>query len=183
MSTTPSPDELLAVGRVRRAHGIRGELVVEATTDEPGAIFAPGRRVFAGTVGGKPAHDGQELHVEHASPFKGGFIVHFREITDRSAAETWRDRYLLVPAGELPPPSEDEVYLHDMPGMQVVRTSGELVGEVLEVYELPQGLVLELRYAPPREGTVMIPFDERTVTDVDPEGRVITIDPLEGLLD
>jgi len=183
MSTSPSPDELLAVGRVRRAHGIRGEVVVEALTDEPGAVFAPGRRVFAGTTSGKPARDELQLHVEHASPFKGGFIVRFREIIDRSAAETWRDRYLLVPSSELPPPDEDEVYLHDLPGMQVVRTTGEPVGEVVEVYELPQGLVLELRHAPPREGTVLIPFDEHTVTAVDPDARVITIDPLDGLLD
>ncbi|MGH7671150.1 MAG: hypothetical protein ACRENQ_16830, partial [Gemmatimonadaceae bacterium] len=44
--------EFLIVGRVRKAHGIRGELVVEPITDAPDAIFAPGRRVFAGTPSG-----------------------------------------------------------------------------------------------------------------------------------
>ncbi|HYD55214.1 MAG TPA: ribosome maturation factor RimM [Gemmatimonadaceae bacterium] len=183
MSTSPTPPELLVVGRVRRAHGIRGEVVVEYITDEPDAVFAPGRRVFAGTTGGAPARDGQELHVEQSSPFKGGFIVKFREIVDRSAAETWRDRYLLLPSAELPPPDEGEVYVHDLPGMRVVRVSGEPIGEVVEVFELPQGLVLEVRVEPPRTGTVMVPFDERTVTAVDGESRVITIDPIEGLLD
>ena len=178
-----SPTELLVVGRVRRAHGIRGELVVETLTDEPDAVFAPGRRVFAGTTTGTPARTALELHVTMSSPFKGGLIVKFAEIVDRNAAETWRDRYLLLPADELPPPDEDQVYVHDLPGMRVVRVSGEAVGEVIEVYELPQGLVLEVRRDGEPAPTVMIPFDERTVTEVDGDARIITIDPLEGLLD
>jgi 16S rRNA processing protein RimM len=183
MSTSPSPADLLVVGRVRRAHGIRGEVVVEAITDEPGAVFAPGRRVFAGTTTGTVSRDRQELHVEHASPFKGGLIVKFGEIPDRNAAETWRDRYVLLPVSELPPPEEGEVYVHDLPGMRVVRVGGAPVGVVVEVYELPQGLVLEVKHDAPRSGTAMVPFDERTVTSVDADARVITIDPIDGLLD
>ena len=53
---------------------------------------------------------------------------------------------------------------------------------MLEVYEVPQGLLVEVKRAD-REGTVMIPFDERTVTEMDAETRTITIDPVEGLLD
>lgn len=178
-----TPDsELLAVGRVRRAHGIRGEVVVELITDEPDAVFAAGRRVFAGTVTGAPAKDPLELHVKHATPFKGGLIVLFAEIPDRSAAETWRDRYLFVPAEELSEPDDDQVYIHDLPGMTVVHVDGHTVGQVIDVYELPQGLALELQRAD-REGTVIIPFDERTVTEMDAEARRITIDPVEGLLD
>ncbi|HEY9230418.1 MAG TPA: hypothetical protein VIP11_27445, partial [Gemmatimonadaceae bacterium] len=98
MAKDTRPPELIIVGRVRKAHGIRGDLVVEPITDEPDAVFAPGRRVFAGTASGDPAKDGRELHVTSSSPFKGGFIVHFEEIADRSVAETWRDRFLLLPA-------------------------------------------------------------------------------------
>ena len=178
-----APAELLVVGRVRRAHGIRGELVVEPITDGPDAIFASGRRVFAGGVSGRPPKDRVEMHVEHATPFKGGFIVKFAEIADRNTAETWRDRYLLLPTEELDPPDPDQVYVHDLPGMRVVRVSGEPVGEVIEVFELPQGLVLEVKRETAGASTVMIPFDERTVTALDADARVITIDPLEGLLD
>jgi ribosomal 30S subunit maturation factor RimM len=85
--------ELVIVGRVRKAHGIRGDLVVESISDEPDAIFASGRRVFAGNTAGDPAKDGKTLTIATASPFKGGYIVHFNEIDDRSVAETWRDRY------------------------------------------------------------------------------------------
>ena len=174
-------DEFYRVGRVRRAHGIRGELVVELLTDEPDAIFASGRRVFAGDRRGDLARDAQELRVLRATPFKGGLIVAFEGIPDKTAADTWRDRYLLVPASEVSPPGEDELFIHELVGMRVVRTSGEDVGEIVEVFELPQGLVVDVRR--PNGATVMLPFDDNTVTSMDPEARVVTVDPVEGLLD
>src|SRR5947208_14049085 len=99
--TTPTrptaASDFVIVGRVRKAHGIRGELVVEPITDTPDTVFAPGRRVFAGTVRGDVTPDRKELHVARTSRFKGGFIVGFREIVDRTTAELWRNRYFLVP--------------------------------------------------------------------------------------
>jgi 16S rRNA processing protein RimM len=179
-----APPELVIVGRVRKAHGIRGDLVVEPITDEPDAVFAPGRRVIAGTASGDPAKNRPELHVASSQPFKGGFIIHFEEIGDRTIADTWRDRYLLVPAGELEPLGEDEVYVHELPGMRVELESGEYVGTVSVTYELPQGLALEVDRS--GEGTgkepVLIPYD-RVVTRVDREARVIAIDPPAGLLE
>ena len=181
------PPELVIVGRVRKAHGIRGDLVVEPITDSPDAVFAPGRRVIAGTSSGEPAkHRGPaELHVASAIPFKGGFIVHFDEIADRTIAETWRDRYLLVPADELEPLGEDEVYVHELPGMRVELESGEYVGTVVVTYELPQGLALEVDRtggAGGTQNTVLIPYD-RVVTRVDRDARIIAIDPPVGLLE
>jgi 16S rRNA processing protein RimM len=176
---TSVPPELIIVGRVRKAHGIRGDLVVEPITDEPDAVFAPGRRVLAGTATGDRAKNGQELHILSASPFKGGLIVHFDGLDDRTEAELWRDRYLLLPSDELTPLGDDEVYVHELPGMRVELESGEIVGTVLDTYELPQGLTLDVQR---ERGTVMIPYD-RIVTSVDRDARVITIDPPEGLLD
>jgi 16S rRNA processing protein RimM len=173
--------EFYVVGRVRRAHGIRGELVVEALTDAPDAIFAAGRRVLAGTREGDVARDGQELHILRSSPFKGGLIVAFEGIEDRSTADTWRNRYLLVPESEVEAPREGEVFIHDLVGMRVVRTSGEDVGEVIEVLELPQGLVIEVGRANAK--SVLLPFDDQTVTRVDAPNRTIEVDPIEGLID
>lgn len=174
-------DGFYRVGRVRRAHGIRGELVVELLTDEPDAIFASGRRVCAGDRQGDLAPDGQELRVVRATPFKGGLIVAFEGIPDKTVADTWRDRYLLVPESEVSPPGEDELFIHQLVGMRVVRTGGEDIGEVTEVFELPQGLVIDVRR---RNGkTVMLPFDDNTVIAVDSNARIVTIDPVEGLLD
>ena len=179
--TTPA---FIIVGRVRKAHGIRGEVVVEPITDAPDAIFASGRRVFAGTASGDIAPNGTELHVESSRPFNEGFLVAFAEVPDRTVAETWRGRYLLLPAEELPPPGEDEVYVHELPGMRVELESGELVGTVEETYELPQGLAIDVRRVPPRDTeTTLIPFDERTIASVDRETRVIVVTPPEGLLE
>ena len=171
--------ELVIVGRVRKAHGIRGDLVVEPISDEPDAIFAPGRRVLAGNATGERAKDGLELHITKASHVKGGLIVHVEEINDRSDAETWRDRYLLLPADELQPLGEDEVYVHELPGMRVVLGDGSEVGVVECTYELPQGLTLDVTRA---EKSVLIPCD-RIVTNVDRPTRTITIDPPVGLID
>ena len=174
----------IIVGRVRKAHGIRGEVVVETITDAPDAVFAPGRRVFAGTPAGDLAPNRTELHVDTSRPFNEGLLVGFAEVPDRTVAETWRGRYLLVPADELPAPSEDEVYVHDLLGMRVELESGELVGTVDETYDLPQGLALDVRRAPPREKeTVLILYDERTVASVDKDARLIVVTPPEGLLE
>jgi len=174
----------IIVGRVRKAHGIRGEVVVEPITDAPDAIFASGRRVFAGTASGDLAPNGTELHVESSRPFNEGFLVAFAEVPDRTVAETWRGRYLLLPSDELPPPSDDEVYVHELPGMRVELESGELVGVVEETYELPQGLALDVRRAAPRDTeTTLILFDERTIALVDREARRIVVTPPEGLLE
>ena len=174
-----SSDDLIIVGRVRKSHGVRGDLVVESMTDDPDGVFARGRKLVAGTVSGDPAKERRELTVMSAQPFKGGFIVHFDEIADRTIADTWRDRYLLVAASELEPLGEDEVYVHDLLGMRVELASGEAVGTVEELYELPQGLTLDVRR---EQGTVLVPYD-RIVTSVDREARVIRIDPPAGMLD
>jgi 16S rRNA processing protein RimM len=178
---TSSPSDFFIVGRARKAHGIRGELAVEVITDAPDVIFASGARLFAGTTTGDLAPDRTELHVVQAAPFKGGIIVSFREITDRTEAERWRDRYFLVPSSEVPPPEDDEIYVHELIDMRVVLASGEPLGTVTDVYELPQGLTLDVR----RENgkTVMLPFNDQFVTRLDREARVITVDPPEGMLD
>jgi 16S rRNA processing protein RimM len=169
------------VGRVRRAHGIRGELVVEALTDAPDAIFAAGRRVFAGTPDGTVLDGAPELRVVRSSPFKGGLIVAFEGIESKTVADAWRDRTFLVPEDEVEPPAEGELFIHELVGMRVVRTTGEDIGEVTTVFEVPQGLVMEVER--PQGPSVLLPYNEVTVTEVDSERRVIRVDPLEGLLE
>jgi 16S rRNA processing protein RimM len=178
---TPAADDFAIVGRVRKVHGLRGDLIIESLTDEPDAIFAPGRRVFAGTASGEIARARRELTIAESRPQGEGWRVHFAEIPDRTAAELWRDRYLLVPMSEITPLGDDEVYLHELDGMRVQLVDGTDVGVVVARYELPQGLMLDVRRAA-GGGTVMIPYAP-IVTRVDRAARVITIDPPEGLLD
>jgi 16S rRNA processing protein RimM len=169
------------VGRVRRAHGIRGELAIETLTDAPDAIFAPGRRVFAGDADGRIIRDLLELTVVRSSPFKGGMIVTIEGIADRNTAESWQNRTFLVPEDEVEPPAEGEVFIHDLVGMEVVTVQGEKVGDIVQLFELPQGIVFEV--ARPDKRSVMLQLNEQTVTEVDSDARIVRIDPLEGLLD
>jgi 16S rRNA processing protein RimM len=183
----PEP-EYAIVGLIRKAQGIRGEVIVEPLTDKPDVIFASGSRVFAGTPSGDlaPARDvgGVEevptLTVAESKPFKKGLIVKFEELADRDSADLWRGRYLLAPFSELPPLDEDEVYLHDLVGMRAVSTAGEQLGTVTTFYELPQGLVLDIKT---KRGSVLVPYRPEVVVRTDLEARSIVINEKLGFMD
>ena len=183
----PEP-EYAIVGLIRKAQGIRGEVVVEPLTDKPDVVFASGSRVFAGTTDGElaVAHDvkGEEqiptLTIAGSKPFKKGLIVQFEELQDRDSAELWRGRYLLARFSELPPLQEDQVYLHDLIGMRVVSAAGNEIGKVTTFYELPQGIMLDV--STPR-GSVLIPYRPEIVVRTDIETRTIVVDDKLGLLD
>jgi 16S rRNA processing protein RimM len=183
----PGP-EYAIVGLIRKAQGIRGEVVVEPLTDKPDVVFASGSRVFAGTTDGELAtvHDvrGEEnvpiLTITRSQPFKKGLIVQFEELQDRDSAELWRGRYLLAPFSELPPLQDDEVYLHDLAGMKVVTPAGAEIGEVTTFYELPQGVMLDVNTA---RGSVLIPYRAEIVVRTDLETRTIVMDDKLGLLE
>jgi 16S rRNA processing protein RimM len=175
----PKPEHVI-VGRVRKAHGVRGEVVVEALTDDPAEVFAVGHRVLAGDAEGNLSALDGELHIRRSTAFKGGWILRLSEITSRTDAELWRGRYLLAPAAELAPLAHDEVYYHDLVGLRVQLAGGEAVGHVESLYEVPQGLMLDVRTA---RGTVMVPYRPEVVTAVDVAQGTIVIDPPAGLLD
>lgn len=186
-SGAPAPhalgEELVVVGRVRKAHGVRGELVVEALTGAPETVLAAGRRLFGGTPDGRPLRTPRELTVRRASPFKGGWILSLTSIDDRNEADLWRDRTLLAPQGELPPPADDEVYYHDLIGLRVELPDGTHLGEVADLFELPQGLAFDVRRAPPATGTVLLLYRPEVVAEVDLARRVVVVTPPEGLLE
>ena len=180
--------EYAIVGLIRKAQGIRGEVVVEPLTDKPDVIFASGSRVFAGTPTGDLAvvrdvrgeEETPTLTVSGSKPFKKGLIVKFEELGDRDSAELWRGRYLLAPFSEIPPLQEDEVYLHDLIGMGVVSTAGQSLGTVTTFYELPQGLVLDVKTD---RGSVLVPYRPEVVVRTDLEARNIVINDKLGLMD
>jgi 16S rRNA processing protein RimM len=183
----PEP-EYAIVGLIRKAQGIRGEVVIEPLTDKPDVVFASGSRVFAGTSSGDPAivHDSRgedeipTLTIADSRPFKKGLLVQFEELQDRDSAELWRGRYLLARFDELPPLEENQVYLHDLIGMKVVSGTGDELGIVTTFYELPQGLMLDV--GTPR-GSVLIPYRPELVLRTDIEARTVVINDTLGLLD
>lgn len=180
--------EYAIVGLIRKAQGIRGEVVIEPLTDKPDVVFASGSRVFAGTSDGDLAivkdvrgkEETPTLTVAGSKPFKKGLIVQFEELQDRDSAELWRGRYLLAPFSELPPLQEDQVYLHDLIGMAVVSPTGERLGVVTTFYELPQGIMLDVQRD---RDSVLIPYRPEIVVRTDIEARTIVLDDTLGLLD
>jgi 16S rRNA processing protein RimM len=183
----PEP-EYAIVGLIRKAQGIRGEVVVETLTDKPDVVFASGSRVFAGTAEGdlavirdvKGEEETPTLTISGAKPFKKGLIVQFEELQDRDSAELWRGRYLLAPFSELPSLQEDEVYLHDLIGMSVVSATGDSLGTVTTFYELPQGIMLDVQKP---NGSALIPYRPEIIVRTDIEARTIVINDTLGLLD
>ena len=172
-----APDDLVVVGRIRRAHGVLGVVVVEPMTAGADEVFTPGRQLIAGTVKGESAVPERSLRIEMAEPFQGGFRVQFDAITERNEADRWRNRSLLLRRAELPEPNENEIYLHDLIGMTVQDQRGESVGLVEAYYELPQDIMIEVARG---GGSVMVPY--RFVTEVDLAGKRVVVDPPEGLL-
>ncbi|MBV9880995.1 MAG: 16S rRNA processing protein RimM [Gemmatirosa sp.] len=178
-------DDLVVVGRIRKAHGVRGELVVESLTTAPEIAFGAGRVLVAGTPDGRPLGRGtrRELTVRRLSPFKGGWILSLTSIDDRNEADLWRDRTLLASPADLPAPAEDEVYYHDLVGLRVELADGTEVGEITDLYELPQGLAFDVRRAPPGKGTALFLYRPEIVAEVDLARGVVVVTPPDGLLE
>lgn len=173
-----SENPLVIVGKVRKAQGIKGELLIESLSDSGEKTFGVGRRLIAGTSEGdvlqRPkgmAGEGPiELVISRSRPFKGGWLIVVDGISDRTGAEKWRGRYLLAPRSELDAPGENEVYLHDLVGLAVENPEGGVVGRVDGFYELPQGLMLEIRT---ENGDTLLPYRPEVVARVDMERRVL----------
>lgn len=178
--TPRDAESLVIVGRVRRAHGIRGELVVEVLTESPDAIFAPGARLFPGTVEGDLAPRDPELIVADARWSKDLLLVSFEEIKDRTAAERWRERYLLVPLEEVGEPAEDEVFVHDLVGLEVLLPDGTQIGRVASTPETAAGLLLEIQRA---KDTVLLPYDLEFIVEVNVQEGHLIVDPPAGMFD
>lgn len=171
---------LVIVGKVRKAQGIRGEVLVESLSDSPEQTFAAGRQLVAGNPSGDPLKkqrsDGETAHlsltIEQSRPFKGGWLLVLEGVSDRTEAEKWRGRYFLAPAEELVPPGENEVYLHDLIGYSVESSTHEKLGLVSAYFELPQGLMLEIKTA---QGDSLVPYRPEMVANADPKLRILTL--------
>jgi 16S rRNA processing protein RimM len=168
-------DEVIACGRVGRAHGLRGELVVDPWSDTPAERFAPGA-----TLQTQPETNGP-LTVASAYERQGRWIVAFDGIADRTAAEALRGTVLLVRREERPPIEDpDDFYDSDLLGLTVRDRDGTVVGTVVEVVHGPGGDSLAVEDG---ERKHLVPFVSAIVPTVDLAAGVVVIDPPEGLLE
>lgn len=166
----------LLIGRVMKSHGIRGEVSVEATTDEPEIRFAVGE-VLRGRQGKKE----HELTIKAVRVHKGRLLILFEECADRTAADSLRGTQFF--AEPLEDPDDDGFYDHELEGLRVL-LDGEDIGEVTGVTHGPTQSLLEVRVT--RDGQTkdaLVPFVEEIVPEVDLDEGTCIITPPEGLLD
>jgi len=177
----PESPSHLVVGHVSRPHGTRGEVYVWPLTDHPEGVFAPGVVLrSAGEKGEEPDPDAPPLRVDTSREFQRGYLVRFGGFISRNDAERLRGLYLVRPIEELAALAEGEFFYHQLVGMRVRTVDGQDVGKVKEVYELAPADILEVRGP---GGTVLVPFTQSIVRNVDVDEGIIEIDPPEGLLD
>ncbi len=164
-------EDYVVVGRIGPAHGLKGEVFVEPRTDEPGRRFAAGQTLR--TPSGS-------LTVATSRTHSGKLVVRFEEIEGRDAAEAVRSTELtcLVDPGELPEDPE-EFYDHQLVGLRVETTDGDVVGELERVEHGAAQDLLVIR-TPERE--VLFPFVSVLVPEVDVRGGRIVIDDQPGIL-
>lgn len=161
----------VCVGRIGAAHGTRGEVKLWSFTADPMAIA---------DYGALENEDGtRSFEIETLRPGKGFLVARFAGVADRTAAEQLRNLDLYVARDRLPAPGPDEFYHADLIGLAVVDRQGASLGTVSAVHNFGAGDLLEVR--PARGGmTVMLPFTEAVVPEVDIAGGRLLVDPPAG---
>src|SRR5690349_8924672 len=168
----------LVVGRLRKPHGLKGEVTLFPLTDDPARVFAPGRQVWL--VGLDGATVAGPFTIERSKAYHRAWLVKIAGAERREDIEPWRGLFLAAPASELAPPADDEVYLHELDGFSVRLPDDTPLGLVSAVYELPAGLMIEVQ-GPKRE--FLLPYKKEFVQQVDRAGRRLVVTPPEGLVE
>jgi 16S rRNA processing protein RimM len=168
----------LAVARLRKPHGLKGDVVLFPLTDDPSTVLAAGRRLWvmdlAGSIVGGP------LEIERSRAYHREWLVKFAGIEGRDALQPLRAHFLAADAAELTPPSGDEVYLHELEGFAVRLEDRTPVGLVSSVYDMPTGVMIEVQGA---RREFLLPYRKEFVLEVDRSGRALVVRPPAGLLD
>lgn len=119
---------MVAVGKITRAHGVRGEVAV-LVLSEVEDRFAPGAVLYL--------EDGRALAVEDTRPDRGRLLVRFREVPDRDRARDLVQRYLFVSEGDVPELPEGAYWPHQLEGCEVVTEAGRSLGGIREIIHTP----------------------------------------------
>jgi 16S rRNA processing protein RimM len=159
---------LVCLGQIGAAHGVRGEVRLRSFTADPGAITS---------YGPLETEDGRVIVIESLRPAKDHFVATLAGVADRNAAERLVNTKLFVPRDRLPEPAEpDEFYHADLIGLAVVDRAGQKRGTVIAVHNFGAGDLIEVR---PEAGgkTELVPFDAANVPAVDVAAGRIVVDP------
>ncbi len=168
----PPEPRYLAVGRVLRPHGVRGELRVATLTDYPERVLQL-RQVYLG-----PEH--QSYAVRAARLHQDGFLLLLEGCSDRASAETLRGLVVEISVADAVPLEEGEYYHFQLLGVRVETEAGAYLGEIVDVFTVPGTNDVYVVHGP--QGEVLLPAIHDVVVMMDLEARRLVIRPLPGLL-
>jgi 16S rRNA processing protein RimM len=164
--------ELLAIGKLLRAHGVHGEMLMEVYTDFPERLV-PGVDLYLGKGEGT-------LRLTRHRSHKDGLLLTFDGYTTPEAVARFRNHLLYVRVDDRPPLADGEYYHHQLIGMRVTRDTGQSVGVVKEILETGASDVLVIR---PQIGSeVLIPIVDSFIQDIDLAKGEITVHLIPGML-
>lgn len=165
----------IAVGVIRKSHGVRGEASVEPWTDSLDRfsqltdviLVAPDESAT------------RKVTVESARVHRGRALVKFAEIGTPEQIQDLQDWTIEIPESEARPLEENEYFLHDLVGLHLIDRKGKQRGEVIDAYQGGGGVLLEVRRADGK--TFEVPFASSICTEIDLPGKKIVVDLPEGI--
>ena len=161
----------LVVGFLRRAHGVRGEMIMDLHTDFP-ERFQSGRTLLIG-------EERTPMTLASARPHAKGLLVRFKGVETPEAAGQYRNKWVYVQAADVPSLPEGKLYQHELFGFAVVDENGNPLGELVEILETGANNVYVVRNAEGKE--LLLPAIPSVILDIDAERRVMRVHLLEGL--
>lgn len=173
-------ESLIAIGRIVKAFGVRGDVIVQPMTDDP-ERFAGSSRVFLGKVAKAVTGTGgdvTETTIEFSQQDGRGVRLHLAAVPDRTAAEESVGLYLLVPKEERRALEDGRYYVDDLVGLTVVSPEGEHLGVLAEVLRMPGHDVYVVR---DNALEFMVPAVKEFIRSVDLAARTITVSLIEGM--
>ncbi|ANJ26732.1 ribosome maturation factor RimM [Agromyces aureus] len=173
-----APKTQLRVGRLTKAHGLKGAIKLELYTDDPERRFVPGAE-FSLQVPADSAWHGKHLVLRELRWYNGMPVGFFDGVDDRTAAEALLKAILWVENVDLEEDEPDAWYDHQLVGLSVVREGVE-VGKVARVDHFPAQDLLIVKTP---SGEVMVPFVQAIVPEVDVAAGVVTVTPPKGLFE
>ncbi len=169
--------KLLSVGQITSTHGLKGEVKVYPTTDDPEVRFRELRDVILKT----PKED-IPVTIKSVRFSKSLALLKFEGIDGIDAVEKYRGAYVCVPRENAQKLGPDEYYEADLIGMDVISDEGEKLGILTKVMHTGANDVYEVETDPESRRSFLIPAIKDCVKKVDTENGVMTIHVMEGLL-
>jgi 16S rRNA processing protein RimM len=164
----------ILLGVVTAPHGVRGLVRIRSFTEDPMAIGSYGP---LSDEAAKKAY-----RVEALSAVKGAVLARIEGVADRTAAEALRGLRLYVERSALPAAGEREWYEADLIGLAAVGRDGRDWGKVLAFHDFGAGLTMEVSGGEASRSSVMLPFNDEAVPEIDVEGGTVLVEPPLGVL-